>query len=148
MTAKVRLGGNGRTTLTPASWRRLGKGGLTVRSKGRTQRVRLRRKRASGAKLARLRVARSGGARVARARVRVPSAVTEGTATLTYVLRRGRRSVATTSLPAGGPGTRTLTWPLPSSARRGDRVAAAVTTLLARGSSFNSAVSHRQTRVR
>jgi hypothetical protein len=147
VTAKVQLGRNAKTTLEPASWTKLGKGRLRVRSKGRSRRVALRRKVAGGAKVTSVRVSGSKP-RVARAAVRVPASVTRGTATLNFILRRGRRVVAARSFDAGGPGSRTLTWRLPAKARPGDRVVAAATTLVARGSSFNTATSQRQTRVR
>jgi hypothetical protein len=146
-TAKVRVGRNARATLKPASWTRLAHGRLVVRSKGRTSRVTLHATRAKGAKLARLTIA-GGRRRVAHAKVTVPSSVTAGTATVTYVLRRGRRVVASSSAPAGGKGTRTLSWSLPAKARRGDRLVAVVTTVVAKGSIFSTAVSRREARLR
>ena len=145
-TAKVRLGRNAKTTIKPSSWKKLGKGKLRVRSKGRSRRVKLRRKVGNGAKVTSLRIA--GKPRVARAAVRVPASVASGTATLNFILRRGRRVIATRAIGAGGAGTRTLTWQLPAKAKRGDRVVAALTTLIARGSTFNSSTSQRQARVR
>ena len=146
-TAKVKLGRNAKTTIEPSSWKKLGKGELRVRSKGRSRRVRLRRKVGNGAKVTGLRVA-GKKPRVARATVRVPAAVTSGAATLNFILRRGRKVIATRAISAGGAGKRTITWNLPGNARKGDRVVAALTTLIARGSTFNSSTSQRQARVR
>lgn len=147
---RVRVGRNAITMLKPDSWKRLGKSRLTVSSKGSVKRVALRRTGGKGARLRRLVVAGGGKAksRIARVGVSVPPSVTAGTATVTFALRRGKRTIATKSMGAGGPGTRTLTWPLPAKARRGDRLAAIATTLLQSGTISNSSTSTRETLLR
>jgi len=141
---KVKVAGNAKTTLKPASWKDLLKGQLSVRSKGHVRKVRLRRTRGRGAKVTGVTVKKG----VAHVRVSVPSSVETGTATVSLLVRRGRRAVGSLSRSAGGPGTRTLTFKLPAKGRRGDRIVAAVTTLLVRGLTFDSTLSHRQAKVR
>jgi hypothetical protein len=146
--AKVKLAGKTKTTLKPKSWKRLSQGRLTVKSKGRSRTVAVRRARVTGATITGVSITGKGKARAARVKVRVPSSVSAGTANVSYLLRRGRRVIASSSASAGAPGSRTLTWKLPAKARRGDRVVAAITTIVARGATMNSVASRREVAVR
>lgn len=139
--------GRGTTTIRPGSWNRLRGGTVTVRSGGKTRKAKLRAGSARGATVSSLKVARRGKGRTASVKVKVPSGVTAGTANVAFALTRGKKVIATKSLPAGAAGTRTLTWTLPSKARRGDRLVAIATTVVQRGTQFDSAVSKKAARV-
>ena len=136
--------GKGTTTIKPASWARLDGGTLIVRANGRTRRLGLGTRHARGARLTGLTIV----GRTARARVSVPAAAVTGATTVTFAVTRGKRVVTTRSLPAGGPGRRTITWKLPAKAGRGTRVTAVATTLVVKGTIFNTAVSKRSARIR
>lgn len=140
--------GRGTTTIRPGSWTGLRNGTATVRSGGKTKKVRLRARSARGAKLSSLKVTRRGSARTASVKVKVPSSAAAGTANVTFAVTRGKKAVATKTLEAGAAGTRTLSWRLPSKVRRGDRVVAVATTVVQRGTQFDSAVSKKTARVK
>ncbi|HWI73808.1 MAG TPA: IPT/TIG domain-containing protein [Baekduia sp.] len=144
---KLRVSGTGVTTVRPRSWTRLRDGSATVRAGGKARTITLRGRSARGATVSALKIVRRGG-RVAQVKVKVPSTVLAGTANVTFAVVRGKKLVASKSLPAGAAGTRTLSWKLPAKVRRGDRLTAVATTVVQRGTLFDSAVSRRTAKVR
>ncbi|MCW2993333.1 MAG: hypothetical protein JWQ18_828 [Conexibacter sp.] len=143
--------GKGTTTIKPGAWTALRGGTVKVRANGKTKTITLRTSgTAKGAKLTKLSVATKRGKRIASVRVTVPSGVVDGTANVALAITRGKKStvIATKSLAAGAKGTRTLTWTLPSKAHRGDHLLAIATTVIQRGTQFDSAVSRKTARVR
>lgn len=139
--------GRGRTTLRPGSWTGLRGGAVRVRSGGKSRKVKLRVRTVRGATLSAPAISRRG-ARTVSVKVKVPSRLVAGSTNVVYAVTRGKKVVASTSLPVGDASARTLTWTVPKKVRRGDRVAVIATSLAQRGTQFDSAVSRRTARIR
>lgn len=147
-TAKLTVGRNQKVTFKPSSWKKLGGGKLVVRAGGKTRRVSLKRTSATTLKMGTPSIRKKGRTRTARVTVTIPSGTAAGTAKLTYVVRRGTKRVRSGNVAAGRPGRRTVSFKLPSAARKGDVLTVVGTAMRPRGGGFAVATSTKSTRVR
>lgn len=147
-TARIRVGRNQTVSLKPRSWRKLGGGSLLVRSGGKTRRVKLRGTPASRLTMGTPTARVKGRTKTARVKVTVPKGAADGSAKLTYVVRRGKKRIAARTVSAGRPGRRTVTIRLPAATKRRDTLTVVGTALRPRGDRFTVATATKTTRVR
>ncbi|MBJ7328360.1 MAG: hypothetical protein JHC95_00595 [Solirubrobacteraceae bacterium] len=147
-TARIRVGKNQTVSLKPQSWRKLGGGKLVVRSGGKTRRVALRGTPASRLSMGTPTARVKGKTKTAKVRITVPKGTAPDSAKLTYVVRRGKRRIATRTVSAGRPGRKTVTIKLPAATKRRDTLTVIGTALRPRGDRLTVATSTKTTRVR